>query len=413
MRRSSLLVAGLVVAAGVSTALAQADQGHTHPQTQPPMAAAPAPKASAKIIFDRARHDFGKVLDQTTVTATFKFTNTGTETLVLGEPQGSCSCTAGKLEKKAYAPGESGEINVEFDPRNRRGAQNRSVTIPTNDPNASRFMLTVDAFVTPLVEIEPNFVRFGQVQRGTAQTILVDVTGRAPGFTLTHATVRGEHIAAEVFPAEDLMIDRDQVRRAGLMVSLSDKAPLGNMSVNITLYMNDSNGVEMQRNLSVLAEIVGEVQVLPNRLNLGLMEKAGSWERQIRVTNRDGKTFKILGVQERTLEQADGQRAPAQLADVQYVATPVTEGDYTSYLVTIKGALPEQAVAVTTDIVILTDVVEEKEVPVRLIGRVRQPAPTAGRPAPAPGVVAPGPQGPQQGPATGPVAPRGEQRNPD
>ncbi|MBX3363573.1 MAG: DUF1573 domain-containing protein [Phycisphaeraceae bacterium] len=407
MNRLGAFVAGLLVCAGASVGLAQAATDHVHG----PSPTAPAAKKGAKISFDRQRHDFGRVLDQATVQTTFRFTNIGTETLVLADAQGSCSCTVGKLAKKEYLPGESGELVVEFDPRNRRGAQNRTVVVPSNDPDTPRFTLMVDAFVRPMIELEPNFVRFGQVQRGTSQSTLVDVTGVMPGFEVVSATLaRGEWIHVEILSTDDVIADGEPARRTGLLVTLDDKALLGTHNAQILLQMRDANGQTIERYLSVMAEVIGVVNVLPNRLNLGLIEPESTWDRQIRVLSRDGTPFNIVGVIERPLPLADGKNGVPQLSDLTFSATPVSEGDKTSYIVTIRGKLTPEAVAVTTDLVLVTDVPDEKHVPLRLTGRVRTAnmvTPTQMTPPP---VQQTGEDAAKSGqPTISPVAPR---RNP-
>ena len=66
----------------------------------------------------------------------FKFTNTGKSDLVISQVQTSCGCTTPKFPKKAIKPGEGDVIKVTFDSSNRKGIQNKVVTVVTNcQPN--------------------------------------------------------------------------------------------------------------------------------------------------------------------------------------------------------------------------------------------------------------------------------------
>ena len=54
-----------------------------------------------------------KPLDKV-VAAKFRFTNVGTTSVKITDLHPSCGCTTAYLEKKEYAPGESGEIEASF-----------------------------------------------------------------------------------------------------------------------------------------------------------------------------------------------------------------------------------------------------------------------------------------------------------
>ncbi len=76
----------------------------------------------------------------------FTFTNTGNEPLIISNAKGSCGCTVPEWPKTPIAPGEKGEIAIEFNSKGKKGKQTKTVTIQANtDPNPTR--LTVKANV--------------------------------------------------------------------------------------------------------------------------------------------------------------------------------------------------------------------------------------------------------------------------
>jgi len=78
-------------------------------------------------------HDFGTIPMGKTVTHTYKFKNTGDKPLRLTLVKPSCGCTSPKWSKEPIAPGEEGEITVEFTPKaEQKGLQKKSVTIFLN-----------------------------------------------------------------------------------------------------------------------------------------------------------------------------------------------------------------------------------------------------------------------------------------
>ncbi len=100
-----------------------------------------APKTS--IAFAEGQtYDFGKVQNGEKVKYSYKFTNTGNEPLIISNCKASCGCTVPKCPTEPIAPGESGEIPVEFDSRNKPGPQSKSVTITANT-NPDKIILTI------------------------------------------------------------------------------------------------------------------------------------------------------------------------------------------------------------------------------------------------------------------------------
>lgn len=88
----------------------------------------------AAITFQETKHDFGTIKSSDgQVTATYRFTNTGTEPLlIITVSNGGCGCTTPSYPKAPIAPGKSGEITIKFDPTGRRGEFNREVKVKTN-----------------------------------------------------------------------------------------------------------------------------------------------------------------------------------------------------------------------------------------------------------------------------------------
>ena len=84
------------------------------------------------IEFDEMAYDFGSVKDGDPVKHTFNFKNTGKETLIFIDVKGSCGCTVPEWPKEPILPGESGQIDVTFDSKNRVGMVRKTVRIQAN-----------------------------------------------------------------------------------------------------------------------------------------------------------------------------------------------------------------------------------------------------------------------------------------
>ncbi|HPR30914.1 MAG TPA: DUF1573 domain-containing protein [Prolixibacteraceae bacterium] len=103
---------------------------------------------SPKAVIDNKVFDFGTIKEGDKSDHAFKLSNTGKSDLLIRSVKASCGCTAVKHEN-LVKPGETTEIKVVFNSRGKRGRQNKSVVITTNDYQnptiALRVMGTVDA----------------------------------------------------------------------------------------------------------------------------------------------------------------------------------------------------------------------------------------------------------------------------
>jgi uncharacterized cupredoxin-like copper-binding protein len=108
-----------------------------------PAEAAKAPKIS----FNKTMHEFGKIKQGEVVNTEFVFTNTGKEELKINKTKASCGCTASNPEKTVLKPGESSKIKVTFNATGKKGSQNQSVTIYSNDPANPTQVISIKADV--------------------------------------------------------------------------------------------------------------------------------------------------------------------------------------------------------------------------------------------------------------------------
>lgn len=94
--------------------------------------------------FEEYGYDFGEVVDGDMVHHTFKFTNTGDQNLVLIDVKGSCGCTVPEdWPKHPIAPGETGEIKVVFNSKNRVGNALKNVRVEANtDPTVTTLTIS-------------------------------------------------------------------------------------------------------------------------------------------------------------------------------------------------------------------------------------------------------------------------------
>ncbi|MFP4095839.1 MAG: DUF1573 domain-containing protein [Cyclobacteriaceae bacterium] len=87
----------------------------------------------AGISFEKTQHDFGLVTeDGGPVSYEFVFTNTGESPLVLSDVRPSCGCTTPTWSREPIEPGAQGTIVAQYNPLNRPGSFNKSISVVSN-----------------------------------------------------------------------------------------------------------------------------------------------------------------------------------------------------------------------------------------------------------------------------------------
>jgi len=111
-----------------------------------------AQQKTATISFDKTTHDFGKITQEDGfATVTFEFTNTGAESLIITNVSASCGCTTPDYTKEPVAPGKKGFVSAAYNPSNRPGVFDKSLTVTSNASN-STVVLNIKGEVTEKVK---------------------------------------------------------------------------------------------------------------------------------------------------------------------------------------------------------------------------------------------------------------------
>ncbi len=386
--RSALAI--LLACGMAAPAMAQVDD-----TGQPTAPVQPAPKESV-IKFESTSHDFGRIMDTKDVEHIFRFTNTGPTTIVLNEPKGSCGCTVPKLTKYEFASGEAGEIKVIFKPAGKAGPKNtQTITVTYHDSSAPNEMqpattLTVNAEVRTAVTIEPkNSVSFGEVVQGQSAKQIVTVTGITPDFDVTYASIaRSRLFDLKLLGTEVVEVNGEKLRQAKAELTLKDTAKRGRLQSIVTFRTTDP--AVALASIQVDAEVVGDIKVLPPRLNVGAVEPRQNFERSIKVMSRGGKPFKITNIEQNA--------TPTFAKPLEFDIKPLDAAEGIGYNVMVKGVGPEQIGSLNASLKIVTDADEPIEV--SAVGAVRPPPPM-----PPTGPMGPSIDPPGTVPSTPPPAP--------
>lgn len=119
-----------------------------NPTTPQPPAQLSVSREKTDIAFAEMTHDFGSIQQDSKNTKLFKFTNTGSEPLIIEAAKGSCGCTVPVFPKEPIKPGETGEIEVVYSPGKQQGSQSKTITITANtNPISTTLNISADVQV--------------------------------------------------------------------------------------------------------------------------------------------------------------------------------------------------------------------------------------------------------------------------
>ena len=144
-----------------------------------------------------------KVRAEETVSHTrYGFVNAGDKPVTITNVYAGCSCTSPRLVKNTYAPGERGEIQIVFDPRNREGLYRASVTVTSDDSVTTTLQFVAD--IEPLVAFDTRFVFWKPGEPRTPKHMLLtfaegypssiaEVVSSDPGFSIACKSLGDNH----------------------------------------------------------------------------------------------------------------------------------------------------------------------------------------------------------------------------
>lgn len=156
------------------------------------------PDENVKIVFDKLVHDYGDVAPNSKNTCEFKFTNEGTGTLIVKKKIATtCGCTAPKLEKEKYLPGESGIIKVVLTANSRPGHMQKHLYVNNNSKD-ERIMLTIKANVIEKISVEPSRINLALDKENAGCPDITVKSKDGTAFTITRVAAPDNAIIAEL-----------------------------------------------------------------------------------------------------------------------------------------------------------------------------------------------------------------------
>ncbi|MEO1514981.1 MAG: DUF1573 domain-containing protein [Bacteroidota bacterium] len=132
----------LLMACQTSTSSSDNASGQGEPDSAPSMANEPA-MPTTTIEFEEWTFDFDTIDAGEKVKFVYKFTNTGSEPLVIDKINLHCACMDHRVSREPVPPGGTGELSLQFDAKYKKGKQTKRATVFANtEPRRSVLQIT-------------------------------------------------------------------------------------------------------------------------------------------------------------------------------------------------------------------------------------------------------------------------------
>lgn len=212
----------------------------------------PYPKA----VIDKVEHYFGVMELGDLGKHTFEIRNEGEAPLILVQGNTSCKCTISSLDDDAIPPGESAEVQLEWEPKEETKVFEQQAAIYTNDPENRLIELRVLGEIRAIVNLYPrDGLKLGRLIDDKPMTgmarIYSDVIDE---FEIKKIESLSEYVTVDVKPISESDL-REQGARFGyeLHVSMAPTFPIGRYEAQVKVTTeNEGNnefylGIEAER----------------------------------------------------------------------------------------------------------------------------------------------------------------------
>jgi hypothetical protein len=337
--------------------------GASTPAESPPAAHVPT-TAGPHLEFERTEHHFGTVSDTRKHSTSFAFTNTGGATLVISDVKAACGCTVPVLRKKVYQPGETGTIDVTFDPTGKEGETPKYITVISNSEPEESIKLLLTSDIRPLVSFE-RMVKLGDIPLGKGLTVELPVRYFDPELKLSKLEVNNPHLTARIAEmgiAETA--DGATEYRGRIDIDVSPQTPWGLIyATRLTMTASarpgpDEPPMTKEYTAFLTGEVYGVIRCNVSILSVGQVAPQPPFERSVILERPDGQPFAVTAtsVIETEMPGLSSAAKPITPSKVQVVLT----GNPGSFRGHFKGAIE-----------ITTDVPGEEKLLVRFAGQVK------------------------------------------
>ncbi|MBD5174906.1 MAG: DUF1573 domain-containing protein [Bacteroidales bacterium] len=171
---------------------------------------------NAEVRWLATTHDFGAFdEDMGPVTCQFTFVNDGSEPIAVTAARASCGCTTPKYSREAVAPGDTGSIEVTYNPAGRPGRFEKSIAVDFSEPQPKLRLYIKGTVVGSAGSVAQRFpvecagglqlakpvAMIGDVDKGKLRTVILQGYNRSTEALEPKVTGLPPYLSAETTPA--------------------------------------------------------------------------------------------------------------------------------------------------------------------------------------------------------------------
>lgn len=253
---------------------------------------APAGWAAPIIMSPEPVFDFGERDSEEKVSHDFIVKNTGDEPLQITDVKTTCGCTVAKPEVNTLAPGEETKVGVTFNLKGKQGAQDKKITVLTNDPATPQYFLELKGTALALIMMEPSMLNFGRIVDNEPHSLPITIKTNKEGYTFELKEVSVEGAAPVQTVVETITPGREYKITATTNTNLMP----GSISGGINIITSEPTRPRMQA--KVYGHVIGALTIQPSivRLQTSSDPNAGLQTQYLQVLPGRTKEFELLEV---------------------------------------------------------------------------------------------------------------------
>ena len=240
----------------------------------------------SKISFEEQVYDFGKIYIGESVKHAFKLKNLGKGELIINNVKSSCGCTAALVSKNILLKDEEGEVEVKFNSGHYVGKVTKSVIVNSNDPENSKYKLTITGEVIEEVSVNPKRINFGIIRKGDYCTKNMEIK------TVQELKIDIKKVES---PSPYITIIKNKTGENNYVcqVTISKYDYIGKFNGIVFIYTSSSKQERIDVPFS--GEIVGDLTFYPEVLSFGSVKLGQDVKKTVIVNfiNKDVKIEKI------------------------------------------------------------------------------------------------------------------------
>jgi len=320
----------------------------------------PLKRSLARMEFKELRHDFGPMMDNEEHFYSFEFVNSGSEPLEIISVTADCGCTVPELKGRLFQPGETGSVDVTFDPEGKSGDLVRFIQILSNQSSGGEISLGIAAQVTPIVQMVPEVLTVGVTERDRPISRTMTVTGRTADFMVTGVeTSTKDDFTARIIGTESVTNRAgEKLRRSTIEVTFTPKRRIGDYLAQLKIETNDPRRATIRAQL--IGRVHGDLYTKPRSITMRGLRVGTPVDRKVLIRSRKGNPFNVLGV-----EFSEGNIGGVITFEPKDPENPV------EWLISFTGTPTVTETRLAQQLLVKTDVDGEEVVRIEMRGVVR------------------------------------------